>query len=206
MGHASDMSRREVLAGSCGLLLAGGLAGCAGDGDEDGQPTTTTATTRRPSTDASGAPTTQAPSPTDEGTADGRTTTDPETDPGDDLDRREANVVGVAVEPVDGGYRFDVSLHHDDEGEAGYADWWQVETIRGERMGRRDLAHPHSTQPFTRSTTIDVPSGLSCVVVRGHDQTHGYGGRAMILNLESGATRVVDQGPDAQQFAASDCP
>jgi hypothetical protein len=44
------------------------------------------------------------------------------------------------------------------------------------------------------------------VVVRGHDQTHEYGGQAMLVNLDSGATRAVDQGPESQSFDASDCP
>jgi len=44
------------------------------------------------------------------------------------------------------------------------------------------------------------------VVVRGHDQTLGYGGRAVIVDLEAGATRTVDQGSDSRPFSESDCP
>ncbi len=46
------------------------------------------------------------------------------------LDLREANVTEVAIEDQgDGAYRFDVTLYHDDEGEDGYANWWQGETL-----------------------------------------------------------------------------
>jgi hypothetical protein len=44
------------------------------------------------------------------------------------------------------------------------------------------------------------------VVVRGHDETHGYGGRAALVNLDGDATRFVEQGPDPRSFSTSDCP
>jgi hypothetical protein len=47
---------------------------------------------------------------------------------------------------------------------------------------------------------------VTCVVIRGHDQTHGYGGRAMAVNLDTGATRSVDQGRERTAFEESDCP
>src|SRR6056297_265137 len=113
------------------------------------------------------------------------------------LDLREANVTSVAIEAQGGGdYRFDVTLYHDDDGEDGYANWWQVETLAGDRLGRRDLRHAHSTAPFTRSETIAVPDNVSCVVVRGHDQTHGYGGQAVTVAVPDGETRLVKQGSE----------
>ena len=120
------------------------------------------------------------------------------------LDLREANVVGVAVAEAGNAYRFDVTLHHDDDGEDGYADRWVVEALDGTELGRRELAHPHGTRPFTRSATVDV--GDRTCVVRGHDQTHGYGGRAALVDAATGATRVVDQGSDRQPFNADDSP
>jgi len=122
------------------------------------------------------------------------------------LDRREANVVDVAFEADGGRYTFDVSLHHDDDGEDGYANWWQVERLDGTRLGRRELLHAHSQQPFTRSGSVEIPSDVACVVVRGHDQTHGYGGQMMVVNLESGAIRAVEQGSDRQPVDGSACP
>jgi hypothetical protein len=168
----TDLSRRRTLAAVAGLAS---LAGCR-DSDpaptDGGADTTPTDTTIRPSPDPPG------PTPTPE------------------LDLREANVVDVAVTEASDGYRFDVTLYHDDEGEDGYADWWQVETRDGERLGRRDLFHAHGTAPFTRSTTVVIPDDVTCVVVRGHDQTHGYGGRAMVVTFETGATRAVFQGSE----------
>lgn len=124
---------------------------------------------------------------------------------GTDLDLREANVVAVAVGERASGRRFDVTLIHDDDGEEGYADWWQVETLDGERLGRRELAHAHGTREFTRSATVAVPDGTTCVVVRGHDRTHGYGGRAVVVDVETGSESGVRQGPERQSVAGRGC-
>jgi len=161
-------------------LGATALAGCAGGGDPPSG-----------STDDAGA---------DGGSREGTTTG------GGGLDLREANVVGVEVTGEGGRYTFEVTLHHDDEGEDGYANWWQVERPDGTRLGRRELLHPHARQPFTRSDSYDLPADVSCVVVRGHDETHGYGGRAMLVGLESGATRPIDQGGERQPVEPADCP
>jgi hypothetical protein len=147
-------------------------------------------------------------------TADGRTTqtgnvataTDGGTAENDDLDLREANVVDVTVDRDGRSFGFDVTLYHDDDGEDGYANWWQVETLDGDRLGRRELLHAHSTAPFTRSATIEIPEGVTCVIVRGHDQKHGYGGQAALVNLDSGEARFVRQGPTKRSFDASECP
>ena len=121
-----------------------------------------------------------------------------------ELDLREANVVDVGFEATDGGYVFDVTLHHDDDGEEGYANWWQVERLDGTRLGRRELLHAHSEQPFTRSETVAVPEDVARVVVRGHDQTHGYGGVAALVAFDDGSVRFVDQGPEPRSFDTED--
>jgi hypothetical protein len=119
-----------------------------------------------------------------------------------ELDAREANVTAVSFEMLDEGrYRFDVALFHDDTGEEGYANWWQVETLGGELLGRRELLHAHSRQPFTRSETINIPDGTNRLVIRGHDQTHEYGGQAAILNLSSGELLWYEQGPEPMDFS-----
>jgi len=175
-------SRRRLL--SLAAVVATGLAGCSGSDAPDSEAASATAT--ETTTDA---PDSEAASATEVA----------------DLDLREANVVAVGVEPRDGAHHFDVTLLHDDDGEDGYANWWQVETLAGERLGRRDLAHAHGTREFTRSTTVSVPDGTTCVVVRGHDQTHGYGGQAMLVNVEAGTTTAVRQGPDRQSMAGREC-
>lgn len=113
------------------------------------------------------------------------------------LDLQEANVVAVEFEDLGSGqYRFNVTLLHDDDGEApSYADWWQVNSQDGQELGRRVLTHAHSTAPFTRSQVIEIPNGVTIVIVRGHDMLHGYGGQTMRVNLETGETvAVVDSG------------
>jgi len=124
-----------------------------------------------------------------------------------ELDLREANVVSVVVDNSGEATDFIVELHHDDAGEDGYADWWQVETLDGTQLGRRDLLHAHENeQPFERSETIEIPDDVTCVVVRGHDQTHGYGGRAVVVNLASGGQNAIQQGSERQAVSESDCP
>lgn len=204
-------SRRRYIACVGTALL--GLAGCAGDGSEpaatpgetqiDRDDVQTDAQATETATEQEG----MEPSKTGDGTETSAGTATDSAPSTDELDLREANVVGVEVSAEgDGRYRFDVTLHHDDDGEDGYANWWQVETLDGERLGRRDLLHAHSQQPFTRSATIDVPDDVDCVVVRGHDQTHEYGGQAMVVTLDSGATHAVQQGEAPDSFEDVSCP
>ncbi len=227
MTPRESQTRRGFLTAGLGVIAATAIAGCseAGEGtggdatspgpESDGSDTTAgptqegTGAARQTGTleSGDGATTESGDGTSTAATAD--TTTEGATETttaGADLDLREANVVGVEVSDGSGGVRFAVTLHHDDDGEAGYANWWQVETRDGERLGRRDLLHPHSTQPFTRSTTVDVPDGVDCVVVRGHDETHGDGGRAMLVHLPSGRTRAVDQGSEPDDLAGAACP
>ena len=170
------LHRRRLLAGVTGLLTAGALAGCSESDDES------------------------APN---QSAADGSDSTE---STAEELDLREANVVDVAFEATGGSYEFDVTLHHDDDGEAGYANWWQVERLDGTRLGRRELLHAHSEQPFTRSATVEIPDDVACVIVRGHDETHGYGGRAAAVDLASGTSRSVDQGPERRPIDPGECP
>lgn len=169
-------SRRRLL-GGLGLATVGPLAGCSDTtADED------------PDSD------------------DDNSTESADAPVSSELDLQEANVIGVELTAAEPGYEFTVTLHHDDDGEDGYANWWQVETLDSLELGRRELAHPHSNQPFTRSGTVEVPDDVDCVIVRGHDQTHGYGGQAMLVTVESNATRAVDQGPEPDSFEGIDCP
>jgi hypothetical protein len=106
----------------------------------------------------------------------------------EDLDLREANVIEVTFEALgNDSYRFNVTLQHDDEGEAPhYADWWQVEDLEGLVLGKRILTHSHGNEPFTRSETITIPENISIVIVRGHDMNHGFGGQAIRVNMTNG--------------------
>ncbi|MFC6732892.1 MULTISPECIES: hypothetical protein [unclassified Haladaptatus] len=158
------------------------LAGCTSDGTESGA--TTAGSTTAANTSATEAETTQRMIQTDE------------------LDLREANVMAVAFEKTgETTYRFDVTLLHDDDGEDGYANWWQVETLSGEQLGRRELLHAHGTQEFTRAASVEIPADVTRVVVRGHDQTHGYGGQAMVVDLDTGEIESIDQGSEPRDFS-----
>jgi len=179
------------------------LGGCTQFEVESGEETGQNEGGASEPTAAATASETDATTATDQGSTTVQTGTATEAE----LDLREANVVGVEIAGEGSGdYRFDVTLYHDDDGEDGYANWWQVETPDGDRLGRRDLLHAHSTAPFTRSETIPVPDDAACVVVRGHDQTHGYGGQAMAVAVPGGTTRTIQQGSERQPVAASDCP
>lgn len=182
--HDRDTLGRRRFVGAAAATTVS-LAGCLGDGAGD-------EATAEP-TDAGGE------TPTDESGGTTRTTTT-----ASDLDLREANVVGVAVEPSGESSRFAVTLYHDDDGEDGYANWWQVETLDGTRLGRRELSHPHGTTRFTRSGTVEIPSGTTRVVVCGHDQTHGYGGHAMVVTLDTGETELLTQGSEPRSFGDDD--
>jgi len=204
MDGSWNLSRRRFLASQLSLVTLATMAGCADSGGE-GEPTSDaqdTATTERTGeSDTSDTPTsdgTGTEGTSDDGDADSSGT--------DDLDLREANVVDVSFAGQNGTYTFEVTLHHDDEGEAKYANWWQVEGLDGTRLGRRELLHAHSQQPFTRSGTIEIPDDTTCVVVRGHDQTHEYGGLAILVDITSGETRLIDQGTERQSFDPTDCP
>lgn len=96
----------------------------------------------------------------------------------------EADVINVDVKGSGNQFTFSVTVRHDDEGWDHYADRWDVVGQDGTIYGQRVLAHPHvDEQPFTRSGTFTIPSGVSVVVVRAHDSVHGLGGQEVIVTL-----------------------
>ena len=51
----------------------------------------------------------------------------------------------------------------------------EVVDAAGTVLGSRPLAHPHETeQPFTRATTVQVPSGVAQVFVRTRCNVDGW--------------------------------
>lgn len=98
----------------------------------------------------------------------------------------EASVVGAKAEAVGNGtWRFYVTLRHDDEGWAHYADAWDILGPDGKVLATRTLLHPHETeQPFTRSlSNVKIPDSVTEVRIRAHDNIHGYGGATMTVSL-----------------------
>jgi len=98
----------------------------------------------------------------------------------------KADVVAVEVlQAADGGYRFDVTVLHADNGWAHYADRWEVVAPDGTVLATRVLHHPHvGEQPFTRGLGgVRIPEGVTSVAVRARDSVHGYGGAEMTVEV-----------------------
>ena len=74
------------------------------------------------------------------------------------------------------GDRFDVTVLHPDSGWDHYANGWEVLDAEGNRLGFRELFHPHENeQPFTRSQAgIAVPAGATAVYVRTRCNIDGW--------------------------------
>jgi len=105
----------------------------------------------------------------------------------EDLDFAQVVFVN-ATQGKSGAWQFDVSVRHRDEGWSHYADAWQVEHPEsGKIIAERVLLHPHETeQPFTRSQEgVEVPAGLLQVRIRAKCNVHGFGGREVIVPLDS---------------------
>lgn len=90
-----------------------------------------------------------------------------------------------ATQSGDGSWRFDTTVHHNDQGWDHYADAWQVITMEGEVLAERVLLHPHDNeQPFTRSQSgVEIPTGMTQVIVRAKCNVHGFGGQEVLVDL-----------------------
>jgi predicted DNA-binding protein with PD1-like motif len=108
----------------------------------------------------------------------------------------EADVTAVAVRDAAGTYTFSVTVRHDDKGWEHFADNWEVVAMDGTVIATRTLFHPHvNEQPFTRSLGgVRVPAGTKEVRIRAHDKVHGNGGQELIVKMETGETRTVQEG------------
>ena len=97
----------------------------------------------------------------------------------------EADVVEVAVSADAGGYHFQVTVRHADEGWEHYADRWEILAPDGSVLATRTLHHPHvNEQPFTRGLgPVAIPADIGQVRVRAHDSVHGHGGSEQRVRL-----------------------
>jgi hypothetical protein len=98
----------------------------------------------------------------------------------------EADVIGVkASAGKDGTWSFSVTVKHDDAGWDHYSDRWEVLGPEREILGTRVLYHPHvGEQPFTRSLGgVEIPEGITKIIVRARDSVHGYGGEEVEVEL-----------------------
>lgn len=86
------------------------------------------------------------------------------------------DVVEVMATRTGETWRFDVTILHPDTGWDHYADGWEVLDTAGNRLGFRELVHPHETeQPFTRSLSgVVVPEGTQAVQIRARCSVDGW--------------------------------
>ena len=80
------------------------------------------------------------------------------------------DIVSVTASKSAMGWRFEVTIRHDDTGWDNYASGWEIVDKHGERYAYRELVHPHvNEQPFTRSlTSVLLPDGTRKVYIVAH--------------------------------------
>ena len=91
----------------------------------------------------------------------------------------------VAIQRSDDSWCVNTSVRHNDQSWDHYADGWEVIDLEGNQLGYRQLGHPHDNeQPFTRSQcNIKIPADVTKVIVRAKCNKHGFGGKAIIVDL-----------------------
>lgn len=103
-----------------------------------------------------------------------------------EVDQEFPDIVDAEAELEDGGtYNFAVTVSSPYDSPERYADAWRVVTEDGTVLGVRELTHDHANeQPFTRSLGgVEVPEGVSSVVVEGRDLVNGWGGETFEVEL-----------------------
>lgn len=97
----------------------------------------------------------------------------------------QADVLDAEVDCDGTTCHFSVTVQHADEGWDHYADNWEVLDREGNVLGTRELAHPHvREQPFTRSLGgVEIPEGITEVVIRARDSVHGNGGKELVVEI-----------------------
>lgn len=97
----------------------------------------------------------------------------------------DPQVIRATASRSDMGWRFDVTLRHDDAGWDHYADGWEIVDAVGNRLGYRELYHPHvDEQPFTRSLSgVMVPDGVREVYVRARCSVKNWSGELVAIAL-----------------------
>ena len=83
-------------------------------------------------------------------------------------------------------WNFSVTLSSTYDTPQRYADAWRVLDANDVELGIRVLGHDHANeQPFTRSTTGEVPEGTAAVWVEGRDQANGWSGQRFEVALSN---------------------
>lgn len=94
-------------------------------------------------------------------------------------------VVAADFEKSEDRWNVHVTLEHPDSGWEHYADAWEVLDAEGNRLGIRELAHPHvNEQPFTRSLFgVEIPEGTKVVYVRARCIVDGWNEDSVAVEL-----------------------
>ncbi|WP_330165822.1 hypothetical protein [Seohaeicola saemankumensis] len=84
------------------------------------------------------------------------------------------------------GWRFEVTISHPDSGWDHFADGWEIQDSQGNRLGWRQLLHPHvNEQPFTRSlNNVMIPDGTKEVFIRTRCARDGWSDQITRVVLE----------------------
>ena len=95
-------------------------------------------------------------------------------------------VVGVTTGLAGMGWRFEVTISHPDSGWDHFADGWEIQDSQGNRLGWRQLLHPHvNEQPFTRSlNNVMIPDGTKEVFIRTRCARDGWSDQITGVVLE----------------------
>lgn len=104
-------------------------------------------------------------------------------------DQQFPDVVEVVAERAeDGTFTFDVTMSSPYDTPERYADGWRILGPDEEVLGEMTLDHDHAAeQPFTRTQTgVEIPDGVTSVVVEGRDLENGYGGGTQTVDLPAG--------------------
>lgn len=110
----------------------------------------------------------------------------------------EANVVSLMYREEGSDYRFFVGI--DPPNETRGADWWQVETLDGAKVERKEFDSPRAGDRFETAATVTVDDPSAGLVVRAHDADVGYGGQVMLANIEQENLAIEKQGSEKQSF------
>ncbi|MCW5730404.1 MAG: hypothetical protein KIT20_06590 [Alphaproteobacteria bacterium] len=100
----------------------------------------------------------------------------------------EADVVDVKVRLAGQRlYDFHVMVLSNDEGEAAFADRFEVLTRKGALLGVLELERPEGeeeAQPYLREIRgVAVPPDITEVIVRARHHPTGFGGQTMVVRL-----------------------
>lgn len=96
---------------------------------------------------------------------------------------KEANIQGVDYLRNGDDITFWVTIYDEnDETGDSYAAWWQVETRDGELLGRHELNNTGETT-IQSEATFPIPQDIRYITVRGYDNTRGYGGQIVELDI-----------------------